>query len=636
MSRPKCLDEMIIAETIAVRREMKERKKGRPGMGRPDLDQILSGRSRPTSSPLPNIRRSQTMGNLGVEKGAGTSEEAFSKSMTQPIGSSSMSALPSTKSAHGASGGGDDEGREGNKYQDRIDQLQLELRQMRETYNSLRDTHRRLKQRMQSLRDKLLNLKREDDVEENRRQGMEQIEKQRQELDKAKKMLEDTLNYRRTLQHMTTRLKEERLTYDNTLKAYEEALYWRRLDAAELREEAVTARTNKQAEERELVRIKALVAQERVRWEQQIEERRREARKREEQKRWAEEKKRKEAEEAALVEGKAVGGESKKIESSQSRLGSNAKDGSSKSMDLRSLREEVEDYQRAFTEIKLATGLSEVEDIVERFNSHENHTADMEDQIKALRTKVEALRERKLDMQRRLDTIKFSGAGATDFNREMIDKLTRDGDEARRRLKMIREEHEKVEKMCLEIKQSIAALALKLTSVKIESSDGGKDSPSLSRTNSMSGGLDAGGKQGDESKQMANRQDQHLNDTIHQISLIEAKMTKLLEALDEGGEGPPHRRHDDASPDASPAAQTGSDLSNIMDTLISNNKFNVRIRPSTPRSKEHLLLRGAALSSGTSNRTSRPTTADANTTKKSDNPDRSNGRRRQGAAISDD
>ena len=253
-------------------------------------------------------------------------------------------------------------------------------------------------------------------------------------------------------------------------------------------------------------------------------------------------------------------------------------------------------------------------------------------------------------MQRRLDTIKFSGAGATDFNREMIDKLTRDGDEARKRLKMVREEHEKVEKMCLEIKQSIAALSMKLQSVKIEPGDGGKkDSPSLSRASSMKADgrslveddseihTDGGSPAvTPASKLSLVRQDQSMNDTIHQISLIESKMTRLLEALDEGGEAG-HRRHDDGSPDASPAQQGSSDLSNIMDTLISSNKFNVRVRPSTPRSKEHLLLRGAALSTGATNRTSRPTTADPPTAgKKADNPDRSNARRRQAAALSSD
>ena len=33
------------------------------------------------------------------------------------------------------------------------------------------------------------------------------------------------------------------------------------------------------------------------------------------------------------------------------------------------------------------------------------------------------------------------------------------------------------------------------------------------------------------------------------------------------------------------------DLQNIMETLLAKNKFNVRVRPTTPTSKEHLLLK---------------------------------------------
>ena len=55
---------------------------------------------------------------------------------------------------------------------------------------------------------------------------------------------------------------------------------------------------------------------------------------------------------------------------------------------------------------------------------------------------------------------------------DMIDKLSREGDEARRKLKIIREQHEKVEKMNLEVKQSIDAMSHKLQSVVIETPNG--------------------------------------------------------------------------------------------------------------------------------------------------------------------
>ena len=48
-----------------------------------------------------------------------------------------------------------------------------------------------------------------------------------------------------------------------------------------------------------------------------------------------------------------------------------------------------------------------------------------------------------------MEAVKFSGTGATDFNRDMIDKLSKSQDEFVRRPKVVREEHERVEKIIL-------------------------------------------------------------------------------------------------------------------------------------------------------------------------------------------
>ena len=78
------------------------------------------------------------------------------------------------------------------------------------------------------------------------------------------------------------------------------------------------------------------------------------------------------------------------------------------------------------------------------------------------------------------------------------------------------------------------------------------------------------------------------------------------------------------------------DLQNIMETLLAKNKFNVRVRPTTPTSKEHLLLKGAGLSAA-ANRPSTGTRSNAVKDMKQkggsgkDNADA--GRRRKGAGL---
>lgn len=599
------LDELILAETREVKKRQRQRRSGlRHGPGRPDFAGL--GESTIKSSPLPAIGRSASAGALGN----GTNKHAAQSGGKH---AQSMATLPGTGGDGGDEAGGNAD--DANKYTGRVEHLQTEVRALRTQYNGLRDTHRRLRTQISDFSHKLNYLKREDDVEENRRLGMEQIEKQRRELDKAKKMLENTLNYRRTLNFMTSRLKEERLTYDNTLKAYEEALEVRRAEGAEVRALAAEVRMAKTQEERELSRLKTLVTKERTYWQQQVDERRREARKREEQKRWAEERKRKEDEEDEGGEN----GEGKQGEGKHGEKGGRSNKLvaiSTKKLDLNALRAKVDEYSRAFTEIRLATGLNNVDDMIERYNQHTAHTDEMDAQIAEIRAEVERLTDRRGEMQRKLETIKFSGAGTTDFNHDMIDKLSREGDEARRKLKVIREEHEKVEKMNLEVKQSIDAMARKLNSVSIET-------PAGVVSGGAGGGV--GGKDEASSKMAGSGDDNGVGATIKLIGTIEEKMTQLMEVLDAGGDAA-----GDRSGDAGSAGAVG-DLQNIMETLLSKNKFNVRVRPNTPTSKEHLLLRGAGLSASANARPSSRAESKEKGQAKKDNADGIRSRRGPGA-----
>ena len=54
--------------------------------------------------------------------------------------------------------------------------------------------------------------------------------------------------------------------------------------------------------------------------------------------------------------------------------------------------------------------------MIERYNQHTTHTEEMDRQIVEIRTEVERLTERRMEMQRKLETITFSGDGSADFN----------------------------------------------------------------------------------------------------------------------------------------------------------------------------------------------------------------------------
>ena len=228
------------------------------------------------------------------------------------------------------------------------------------------------------------------------------------------------------------------------------------------RTEPVEVRMAKAREERELARSKHLVNQEKVRWENQLEDRRQVARKREEQKVNLEEKKRRERQ-AALEESKREQKEHDRNKKSNSAIAARTNN-----MTLDQIKDKLEFYQKTFQEIRLATGLSSVDDIVERLNQREHYGIEMQNEIDKKRLKTEQLRNRKSELLRKMEAVKFSGTGATDFNRDMIDKLSKSQDEFVRRLKVVREEHERVEKIILEIRQSISVMAQKLVHIDVE------------------------------------------------------------------------------------------------------------------------------------------------------------------------
>ncbi len=622
---PLRLDQQILAETREVKKRQRARRSGlKPGPGRPDFTEI--GGTRPTTSPLPSIVKSKSTAGLGKSSKLSSSINKRGSQSTTALGSGNNGA--SGKQQETKESALDGEESSGDKYVDRVHKLQLDVRQTRDVYNSLRDAHRKMHKELQTLRDRLVNLKREDDVEENRRKGMELINTQRTELEEAKKQLGDTLAYRRTLLYMCNRLKNERLTYDNTLRAYEEALSVRREEASEVRAMAVEVRMAKAREERELARSKHLVTQEKIRWENQLEDRRQVARKREEQKINLEEKKRRERE-AAMEESKK---EQKEHDRNKHKT-NNALAAKTNSLTMDQIKDKLEFYQKTFQEIRLATGLSSVDDIVERLNQREHYGIEMQNEIDKKRLKTEQLRNRKSELLRKMEAVKFSGTGTTDFNRDMIDKLSKAQDEFVRRLKVVREEHERVEKIILEIRQSISVMAQKLVHIDIETpvSPTHNSSPSRSGSRSKQQGNDQGGGKISDSF----NGNSGIEVTVRQIQSIENRLTRLMEVLDEGAEAG-HRRPQ-GEEGVNSEIQPKTDLNNIMDELIANNKHNVRVRPSTPRNQEHLLLRGATLSPDRQRQqppqvpqkdNSRPTTADKGGKGRRDNTDdKGNGRR---------
>lgn len=138
---------------------------------------------------------------------------------------------------------------------------------------------------------------------------------------------------------------------------------------------------------------------------------------------------------------------------------------------LDNMRQQVEQFQEQMQAIRLATGLEDEDEIIERYLNRDHQMAAANEQIKQMEDKLVTLRAKKAQLEIDLESVKFKGMGVSDFNREQVDTLTEKVDKARKKLKVSREEGAKVEQMALEIKQSVSSLCRRLENVKLTDED---------------------------------------------------------------------------------------------------------------------------------------------------------------------
>ena len=296
------LDELISAETAEVKKQLRQRRqKIRPGkLGRPDLSDLplgiggmsplSGGATSPGSLPslsksyrgspsgrnsvtsLGGMQKARSWGGLGLQSalyGSGGGGGGGGMAMSPSAGS-----LGGPPGARGSPGGGIMTIDELEAVEGRIEALHVELRDMFKALNGLRTGQKEKKNQLAALGDKLGHLLREDDVEENTDEGLKKLEVQRKELGKAQHMVQSCIDYREQLDRMKGRLQGERLTFEKTLKAYEEALEVRRAEASSAKMMCAGVQQERINEERELSRLKQAVHREMAQWEEELEQRR--------------------------------------------------------------------------------------------------------------------------------------------------------------------------------------------------------------------------------------------------------------------------------------------------------------------------------------------------------------------------
>ena len=279
------------------------------------------------------------------------------------------------------------------------------------------------------------------------------------QLDKAMIKFNEAQSIKKTYEQIVKRLQDERVGFDNQLAALERTLSAKRNDYEELLLLSADANHAREVAVQELERVRGGYEEVKRHRDKEVRERRQIAQvKSDMQERIAQRERLRD--EIAAENG---GGLSEQERAAAEEAEAQARDDALRKADAQ--REKIDIFESAFRQIKEATGVSDVNEVIQKIVSQESTTENLMVLTKENQTKVEQLAEEKAAIKARVEEIKYSGPGGG-HKRKMVD----DNEEAlaasSAKLERARLKYERLAKMLIQVKAGIDHLAEKLDAVR--------------------------------------------------------------------------------------------------------------------------------------------------------------------------
>ena len=164
--------------------------------------------------------------------------------------------------------------------------------------------------------------------------------------------------------------------------------------------------------------------------------------------------------------------------------------------------EKVTTYEEAFRKIKDATGVTDVNEVIQKFLTQEDTHKSLQAMIREAQSRIDALTEEKASAKARVEEIKYSATGSAGSHR-IVDEFETQLGEANTKCERNKQKYERIAKVLINVKAGIEHLSDKLENVR-------SDMPPVQLT----------------------------DDTIVDVlTVCEHKLTKLLEAVSLEQEG---------------------------------------------------------------------------------------------------
>merc|ERR1719217_2061750 len=283
-------------------------------------------------------------------------------------------------------------------------------------------------------------------------------------LDKAMIKYNEAMSIRKTYEQIVKRLKEERVGFDTQLPAIERTLKAKERDYEELLLLSHDAYHAKEMAQAELHRFEQGVMEERNQRDKEVQEKKILVQQRVEMNQRLEQRER-----------------MLKQQQDLDRAGELALKTTSATSDITAgishdyaheERQKLTDYEEAFHRIKEATGVSDVNEVIQKFLTQEDTHKSLTNLTRENQSRIDQLLEERRRLRLQVEELKFSSGGNVG-RRQVIDDFETHLTEATEKFERNRGKYERMAKMLINMKAGIGHLAEKLLVINLEGGDTG-------------------------------------------------------------------------------------------------------------------------------------------------------------------
>jgi hypothetical protein len=274
-------------------------------------------------------------------------------------------------------------------------------------------------------------------------------------LDKAMIKYNEAQSIRKTYEQIVKRLKDERVGYDNQLAAIERSLKGKENDYQELLLLRHDAQHAKEMSEAELSRLTAQITVERRMRAKEVQDKSTAVQLRVDQ-----------TNKMELAEKKRSGLQEYQTNQMISKLSASIANEALSQHKTEEERQKILDYEEGFRRIKEATGVSDVNDVIQKFITQEDTYRNLEELRKEHQAKVDALNQKKLALKSEIEKARFL-AGDT-MSRKQMDEVESNVSRAQAKSEKSKQKYERINKILIEIKSGAEHLAEQLDGIKLE------------------------------------------------------------------------------------------------------------------------------------------------------------------------